>query len=94
MNPYDIDKIPMLVFSMSIFIAVSYLTDWVIVAGELQKSSAAAAASNEAAVNGPSVGIIFYPSIALEVLCVHLCSNNLEVTDILVLACQHVLSFY
>jgi hypothetical protein len=27
---------------MSIFIAVSYLTDWVIVAGELQKSSAAA----------------------------------------------------
>jgi hypothetical protein len=61
MNPYDIDKIPMLVFSMSIFIAVSYLTDWVIVAGELQKSSAAAAVSNEAAVNGPSVGIIFYP---------------------------------
>jgi hypothetical protein len=48
MNLYDIDKIPMLVFSMSIFIAVSYLTDWVVVAGELQKSSSAnAAASTE-----------------------------------------------
>ena len=48
MNPYDIDKIPLLVFSMSIFIAVPYLTDLVMVAGELQKSSSAtAAASNE-----------------------------------------------
>jgi hypothetical protein len=74
---------------------VSYLTDWVIVAGELQKTSTAAAASNEGCGKW-AIGMnnILALSIALEVLCVHLCSNNLEVTDILVLACQHILSFY
>jgi hypothetical protein len=46
MNPYDIDKIPMLVFSMSIFIDVPYLTDLIIVAGELQKSSSATATAS------------------------------------------------
>jgi hypothetical protein len=48
MNPYNIDKILLFVFSMSIFTAVQYLTNLVIVAGELQKSSSAiATASNE-----------------------------------------------
>ena len=42
MNPYDIDKVPMLVFSMSVFTAVQYFTDLVVVAEELQKNSAAA----------------------------------------------------
>ena len=85
----------MLVFSMSIFIAMPYLTDLVIVAGELQKSSSSAAASNEGCGKW-AIGMnnILPPSIALELLCVYLCSNNREVTDILVLACQHILSFY
>ena len=94
MNPYDIDKIPMLVFSMSIFIAMPYLTDLVIVAGELQKSSSSAAASNEGCGKWAISRNNVLPLLLLLEFSASTSVPIIEVTDILVLVCQHVLSFY
>src|SRR5215210_5762530 len=98
MNPYDIDKIPMLVCLFYVYIYCCTIFDRLGYRRRriAKNSSATASASNE----GCGKWAISMDNILALLLLLSfsasppLCSNNRQVTDILVLACQHILSFY